>query len=180
MKVMLKGQMVHVFDKEKSGYGSVKVSFTVADRIKKAKDSDETCFIKCIAYGKVADIILDDFSDKNEKGKLISKKIDLYGDLSFYMTDKVVEVTDVLKAKDVFDTFNYTLDEEDVDAGIDIVLNTKIKVAQAILYVKDIEYVDSAKKYSKAREDLEKELGVKSLKRVSTTHEDDDEDDDDE
>ena len=164
MKVILRGQIVNVFEKERTDNGAIKVNFTVADRIRRVKGQDGP-FIRCTAYGNNAKKILDEFNQRDSEDKLISRKILIYGDESFYMKETDVVITEKLPAKDLFTLFGYSeedLEEEDRGKSVVIKLNKNIEVLTPCITVSDIEYDDdlAPNKYKKKDKKSKASIGI--------------------
>jgi hypothetical protein len=105
MRAIIRGQMSRIGElevtKDKNGEDLKVIYFTVADRVKYAqalKDSNGATVYKtkgfyfCKAYGRDAELIHRDFSNTDEHGKLISRKIYIEGDAQQYIAHKEIEV----------------------------------------------------------------------------------------
>lgn len=166
MKTMLKAQIVKILKKEKTKFKNTKLNFIVTDRINKMNGLDSEGnklsgpFILCTAYGDIAETILDEFNEKDNNGKLISKKIDLYGTLMFYNKEKPIELEKDVSSLKLFEAFGYDTDDME-DVYVTIKFKKMIDVHSPLLIVKEFEYVDSNKSNKEVQaEDIEREIEI--------------------
>lgn len=151
MKCWLKGQMVKIIKiEEKQGAnGNFKTAlFTVADRVKRNnKKSDGTTekisdFYLCKAIGNKAELIEKYFNDKDASGKLISRKIDLYGHLESYSHSEKRTVELKVKGKALLNAFKIVAPEKE-NMNVTLTKTENLEYTQCILIIEDIEFADT-------------------------------------
>lgn len=155
MKSIIRGRMVRINKQseiERNGEKIPVIYFTVADRSQTArKNADGSTsyltkgFYFCKAYGKKAELILRDFGQTDENGKLISRALYIEAEPQFYKGKKEVPVSMVVPAAKLMEAFG--MDPSVAGTRSIELKKTEIVETQETVYlVKEFEYDDAKPK----------------------------------
>ena len=164
MKAMLRARTVRINKTSTMKRNNEDVSvvyFTVADRetVKTADNQYVTKgFYFCKAYGKKADLIIRDFGQKDENGKLISRAIFMEVEPQTYKSEREIDVTMDVSAKALFEAFGVSSPENE-GKTVTLQKKEKVEVIETVYLVKSFDY-DDYKPKSVVPEEAEKEQQI--------------------